>query len=110
MKIDRAREILNGAIRHELRDHAFGDTEVMWIVDGVEVGGGYFGKTEEVWVMGSDGEKDGCFTGDYACRLRVCGKSSVIERNDETGPDNYAEGVTMPGLTLEGVRKELEGR
>lgn len=104
MNIDLAKKILNAATRYELRDHAFGDTEVTWMYKGWEVGGGYFGGTADVWI-GDDG-----FSGDEARTLRNCGKTLVVERNDETGPDNYNEGVTMPGLTLDGVRRELEGR
>jgi hypothetical protein len=46
------------------------------------------------------------FRGKDAAEVRNCGKLQV-ERNDETGPDEYIEGQTMPGLTLEGVRQEL---
>jgi hypothetical protein len=104
LSMEAAKKILDNAVRYELRDHAFGDTEVTWEVDGVEVGGGYFGTTYDVWI-GDIG-----FHGADAKLLRNCGKNLVVERNDETGPDRYTEGVTMPGLTIEGVRNELEGR
>jgi hypothetical protein len=42
-----------------------------------------------------------------ARELRHCGTEGQVERNDETGPEDYQEGVTMPGLTLEGVLKEI---
>lgn len=107
LTVEQAKQILDNAVRHELRDHAFGDTEVTWMIDDVEVGGGYFGTTYDVWIntAGHDG-----FHGDDAVTLRKCGKDLVVERNDETGPEKYKEGVTMPGLTIEGVRRELEGK
>ena len=48
------------------------------------------------------------FSGAEASELRKCGRLST-SRNDSTGPDRYAEGSCMPGLTLEGVRRELTG-
>jgi hypothetical protein len=106
ISIEQAEEILNSATRLELRDHAFGDAEVTWMRDDVEVAGGYFGSTAQVWLSPSLAANV-VFNDADAYRLRKCGHDEVIDRNDSTGPDIYAEGTTMPGLTLEGVRREL---
>jgi len=107
MDIKQAKQILNSATRYELRDHAFGDTEVTWENAGIEIGGGYFGSgIAEVFLNTAE---DVVFRGELAHQLRSCGHNLVVERNDETGPEQYNEGVTMPGLTLEGVRRELCG-
>jgi hypothetical protein len=103
MTLDEAKRILNECVRSELRDHAFGDAEVYWEDDGEEVAFGYFGQTSSV---GGDGWS---FEGREADELRKCGRTGLIERNDETGPSMYQEGKCMPSLTLEGVREELTG-
>lgn len=105
MKIEEAKTLLDGCLRSELQDHAFGDAEVFWYKDGQEVASGYFaGSVNEVYILSGDVR----FTGTAARELRDCGKQGVIERNDSTGPVTYSEGVTLPALTLEGVREELE--
>jgi hypothetical protein len=105
MKVEEAAALLNACTRIELRDHAFGDTEVVWRKDGVDIAAGYFsGVSSDVTFYGKDGD----FTGPNARELRKCG-NLIVGRNDETGPDEYQEGVVMPGLTLEGVRQELAG-
>lgn len=103
VNVEQAKEILDQADRYELRDHAFGDTEVTWAKDGVEVGGGYFSNFAYVWVEFDEH----VFKGDIARALRNCGKEVVVDRNDAEGPDIYVEGKIMPGLTLEGVKQEL---
>lgn len=116
MDLSDAQKFLGGTIRHELRDHAFGDAEVFWTKDDKEVAGGYFGGgNASVWIR--DKELDQTmqepamhFDGEAARELRKCGTVGHIERNDETGPDEYQEGTTMPGLTKEGVFKELTGK
>lgn len=106
MTLEEAKELLDKCDRGEQRDHAFGDTEITWWLDGKEVAGGYFGGgSANVWI--DHQEFRAAFKGEVAQQLRKCGAKTVIERNDETGPDEYQEGVTMPGLTLEGVRDEL---
>lgn len=106
MEYEQAAEILGKATRSELRDHAFGDREVFWTVGDVQVAGGYFGGGRaDVWF--SSGE--GGWSGEEARKLSELGTLGVVDRNDETGPDEYVDGKTMPGLTLEGVRKELTG-
>lgn len=106
MEFSEAKEVLTGCVRSELRDHAFGDAEVFWERDGVEVAGGYFGGGHtDVWFVG---EIEGEFKGDEARELRKCGTKGPVDRNDETGPDDYVEGEIMPGLTKEAVRAELE--
>jgi len=106
--LDEARTILNTCTRSELRDHAFRDREVYWERGGEEVGFGYFGGGANS--VGVDWEgRHGSFSGAEARALSTCGSRGAIERNDETGPDRYSDGACMPGLTLEGVKKELCG-
>jgi hypothetical protein len=105
MEFSEAKELLAGCVRSELRDHAFGDAEVFWEKDGIEVASGYFGSQADVWFVG---ELEGSFGGDEARELRKCGTEGRIDRNDEMGPDEYAEGEIMPKLTKEFVRTELE--
>jgi hypothetical protein len=106
MELEEAKKILDGCVRQENRDHAFGDKEVYWEKDGVVMAEGYFGNgTASVWM-----DPVNCsFENADARSLMNCGTLGTVGRNDETGPDEYVEGQIMPGLTLEGVRKELEG-
>lgn len=104
-RLDAAIALLSTATREELRDHAFGDCEVYWRVDGHEVGYGYFGG-DHCSVTVNPNEPV-TFKGADAQQLRHIGKLGLVERNDSTGPDDYREGDCMPGLTLEGVRREL---
>lgn len=107
MDLEEAKTLLSGAIRHELRDHAFGDTEVYWVLKGKEIATGYFGGgTADVSIISNSNTS---FEGEDARALRNLGEMGDVARNDETGPDTYVEGQTMPGLTLEGVREELTG-
>lgn len=104
MELSEAKATLNLCVRGECRDHAFGDVEVFWTRDGEEVADGYFGGgTASVHVQGTS------FQGSEAHELRACGAEGEIGRNDETGPDEFIEGFTMPALTKEYVRHELEG-
>src|SRR5688572_24892481 len=102
MELETAKTLLNECVREELRDHAFGDVEVFWSKNGQEIGSGYFNHDGEVSLGASVH-----FTGKDAWELRDCGVLGTVERNDSTGPDEFAVGKTMPGLTLEGVRNEL---
>lgn len=109
MQFADARTLLESCTRKELRDHAFGDTEVSWHKDGHEVAGGYFsGRNADVWIKVDDGNIVG-FEGMEARQLRDYGATGAIFRNDETGPETYVEGAVMPRLTIEGVRRELSG-
>lgn len=102
MEIDEMKELLNGCTRSENRDHAFGDAEVYWTKNGVEIAEGYFsGSVQEVSIGHIP------VRGTTASELRYCGIEGHIERNDELGPEEYVQGRIMPGLTLEGVREEL---
>lgn len=84
----RAKEFLQGCQRLELRDHAFGDREITWMIGDEEVAGGYFGGGDkEVWIHEDHG--GGLFHGTKARQLAVCGRDPIIGRNDETGPDEY---------------------
>lgn len=105
MNFETAKTLLSECDRHELRDHAFGDVEVMWMKDGQKVAEGYFSHTRaDVVINGVS------FEGADAIDLSKCGTIGNIERNDETGPDEFVLGQTMPGLTREGVNKELQRR
>ena len=137
MNLKEAMKVLEGTVRGECRDHAFGDREVTWFLvkDGLVVGvaaDGYFGggssgvsvyttpiPYEEPWDfetgggyvaedLAEDAYASTEFDGRDARELLKCGSLSV-SRNDETGPDTYQDGKCMPALTLEGVRKELCG-
>lgn len=107
MDLEMAKQLLGTAWKHELRDHAFGDCEVEWY-DGdenVTIASGYFSGTTREVSFNVGGE----FRGDEADALRQCFASEVTERNDMMGPDEFEVGKVMPGLTKEGVRKELTG-
>ena len=108
MNLDEAKTLLNAAARWELRDHAFGDSEFGWNdAQDYEIAGGYSGGGRcDVWINKPDGDSFG-FSGKDADELKKCGTIGVIERNDETGPDQYVEGQIMPGLTKEAVWEEL---
>jgi len=99
------------ATRHELRDHAFGDVEIQWMINGRIVAEGYFGGDAQMVSVvqtahpGQDAVKP--FQGAEATTLRSLGNTGHIERNDEVGPPVFQEGVIMSGLTLAGVFKEL---
>src|SRR5436190_894497 len=102
MVLDEVKKLLDGCVRSELRDHAFGDMEVTWTKNNMVVGGGYFsGSQASVWI---DDEILGhpIFEADDAYDLHGHGILGQINRNDETGPERYVEGQTMPGLTSEG--------
>jgi hypothetical protein len=109
MNLEEAKNLLRTAVKHELRDHAFGDCEVTWFVGENEVvASGYFGSgTPSVSIQVPGNSLT--FHGDFALELRNCFASEQTSRNDSTGPDDFVVGRTMPGLTLEGVRKELTG-
>lgn len=105
MNIDQAKEYLADTKRCELRDHSFGDREVFWTINDVEVAHGYFScSTSYVSIAG--GQK---FEDDDAIALEDCGTLDEVWRNDKTGPETFEAGVTMPGLTKEDVFKELTG-
>lgn len=105
MELSEAKALLERCVRDELRDHAFGDAEVSWRNEEGEIASGYFSRNKaDVWIP-----TNASFDGDEARELRKCGSEGHIERNDETGPTEYAEGQIMPGLTKEGVLQELLG-
>lgn len=105
MNLDNAKLVLNDCTREELRDHAFGDVEVFWFKDGKEIATGYFGGVH----AGVTLTPMTSFHDDKARELRNCGTLGQVDRNDETGPDEFTEGQIMPGLTKEGVRREITG-
>lgn len=108
MHFKEAEYLLNKCDREESRDHAFGDAEVFWSMDGQEIAEGYFGggsRTVHILIVDSG---INTFNGVEANALRLCGKLKSITRNDETGPDTYSEGTIVPGLTKEAILKELK--
>lgn len=110
MDLSDARQRLVGTNRHELRDHAFGDAEVHWTIGDHVVAYGLFGggHVAAVQIYNADDEPIATFEREDAYALREEGHL-IATRNDETGPDEYQEGKVMPGLTKEGVYKELTG-
>lgn len=103
LTVEDAKTLLDSCQRYELRDHAFGDSEVTWSKDEQEIAEGYFSSS-----LNSVTFDDGTvFGGNAASMLRQCGHLVSSERNDTAGPDEYEEGSTMPGLTLEGVLGEI---
>jgi len=111
MHIDEAKRILNSCVREECRDHAFGDREIYWMQNGKERAFSYMGGGTSPFVSIYDEEDENktiaTFDDREALELLNCGSDVIIGRNDETGPDSYRDGNCMPGLTLEGVRKEI---
>lgn len=103
MTIGEAIEFLSSCKRYELRDHAFGDREVTWIKDGIEVADGYIGEAKSSSVTIAETT----FTGSDAIALGRLGTLASVERNDSTGPEEYEDGKIMPSLTLDGVLDEL---
>lgn len=115
MDLEEAKTLLNGATRHESRDHAFGDVEVFWVVGSLkkegdvlkEIATGYFnGAISDVTITLPNTDAVSFF-GEDALALRECGTQGAVGRNDSTGPDAFVEGQIVPGLTLDGVRDEL---
>lgn len=109
MNLEEAKAFLNTCDRDELRDHAFGDTEVYWFTKTInreEVATGYFSGCSGAISILNNGVSFNFEDGD-AQELRNCGTKGTISRNDETGPDEYEEGTIMPGLTKEAVLEEI---
>lgn len=105
MELEEAKRVLNGCTRQELRDHAFGDKEVYWLKGTQEVACGYFGGGHAEVSIFKPAKDSTDFTGEDALTLRECGTVGEVERNDQTGPEQYAEGAKMAGLTLDSVRE-----
>lgn len=103
MTLEEAKALLSQCNRNELRDHAFGDVEVLWF-KGVLIATGYFNRdSSTVHII----EQDQTFSGDEASELICLGTLTKLSRNDTTGPDEFVKGQTMHGLTKEGVGEEL---
>lgn len=83
--LERAMEQLSACVRHELRDHYFGDREIYWIDDKhVTVAEGYEGNDGvSVYIGGVT------FKAEDARQLLSCGARGDIERNDTAGPDTW---------------------
>lgn len=94
LTLDEARNILEGANRWELRDHAFGDREIGWdLPNGVTVAEGYIG--HHSYISFASGTKvDDLnltdrikFEGEDARALAYCGTLTQVSRNDSGGGD-----------------------
>lgn len=109
MTLEEAKNLLRTAVKSELRDHAFGDCEVEWTIEDSNLAVGYFGGGERSVSIRTSDTTSASFKDNEADELRKCFAKELVERNDETGPDNFVEGQVMTGLTLDGVRKELTG-
>jgi len=107
MTFEQAKELLSVCQRDELRDHAFGDREVSWYEKdtGRYVVEGYFSGTSQ-HIEFTDSFTS--FEGSEANALGLIGTARSVERNDETGPAEFKQGVVMSRLTREFVRQELE--
>lgn len=123
LTFEQAKHLLSLAEREELRDHAFGDAEVYWFAPfqgrRVEVACGFFGgghngvslyNLRKMALDEPEYETVGDFKDEDARELRKCGKLGRVDRNDETGPDDYTEGDVMPGLSKGDVFHELTGQ
>lgn len=93
MELEEAKRVLNGCTRQELRDHAFGDKEVYWLKGTQEVACGYFGGGHAEVSIFKPAKDSTDFTGEDALALRECGTVGEVQRNDETGPDEFVAGV-----------------
>lgn len=100
MKVQLAKYLLELCERQELRDHAFGDREIFWTFDGIEVAGGYFSSMgKSIWIyryfpgidFADQCEQIASFGEEEAQELVQCGKLKAVERNDMQGDDipNY---------------------
>lgn len=78
-----AKELLAPSTRNELRDHAFGDKEVYFEVDGTTIAEGYSGSSgQSVHINGTE------FTGEEACILLALGTLGNVDRNDSGKDDD----------------------
>lgn len=114
MDLDMAKQLLGSCVKYENRDHAFGDMEVEWYDGENHVGSGYFGGgqasvTVNDLTTNNELEVSTTFKDVQARVLLGCFASAHVERNDETGPEEFVQDKVMPALTLDGVRKELTG-
>lgn len=87
MTLLEASDIIRLSTKFECRDHSFGDREVYWEKNGIEIASGYFGSNNQhVTISGVR------FTGQdaYALDRIACFrcKGSIV-RNDETGESIY---------------------
>lgn len=112
LTFEEAKTLLSKCKKESLKDAAFGDMEVTWINPslseddpGYIVANGYFSGTSDSIDIGKQ-----TFTDKEAYELLGCCLSEESTRNDSTGPEEFRLGVTMPGLTREGVYKELTGQ
>lgn len=95
MTLEFAETCLNLCQRSELRDHYFGDREISWYFEEIEVAYGHFSiNSQHIAILEFRKgmklpRKLGEFFYSDAQKLVDCGASVVIARNDEVGPDEY---------------------
>lgn len=97
MDLEEAKKMLAICEKTESRDHYFGDREVDWNFDGVNVATGYFGSTGcsvSIYSYREDGEDSeyeelGSFHDSDAYDLLDFFVTQTIGRNDEVGEDRY---------------------
>jgi hypothetical protein len=103
-------DLLSSSTRHELQDGTFGDVEITWTKDKIDVAWGYFGRDcAEVNIHDASGKTNPelKFKGEQARLLRDLGDEVTTERNDPSGPATFMEGIPLRGVPLAGVYDEL---
>ena len=87
MNLHMAKRALEGTVRSELRDHYFGDRELYWHnpVTKALIASGYSGSSHASISFYDCSQ----FKDDEARELFSCGTLGQVDRNDETGPNEY---------------------
>jgi hypothetical protein len=83
MNLEEAKQVLNEATRHELSDKFLGDMEVVWTVDKMPVGSGYFGLIVPHRVAVFHDKTFTDFFGEEANELLLCGSEVIIEEDSK---------------------------
>lgn len=79
MEVAEAKELLDACVREELQDQTFGDAEVFWSRNYIQIADGQFsGEHANVWFKSKDGPTTASFNGDMARELRNCGSKGVV--------------------------------
>lgn len=89
LTLDEARAFLAKCARDELNDHAFGDSEVGWFLDGKKVANGYFSATSHSigichGCQGLEHTRHTSFKDADALALRYSGVLGRAQRNDSS--------------------------
>lgn len=88
---EEAKAFLDKCQRSELKDHYFGDREIGWSLNDVEVASGYFGSSSQSVSIFHPGTNETVWSceGGPARDLSRAGTLVSVERNDSEGPDQY---------------------